>query len=295
MGKSQQLRIHDVEEAYSLVDECRELWADAAAWQEHLVRGACRLTRMAVGQYNEQRLATDLKSTDILDETFGGEWRDASARECVMRMYRDHANRASFFPRCMRLASQALLGSDATAMRRHLRPDAEWYRSFVYNEYRRPAYVDDLILSFGFNPRSDSVVMIAVNQDVSDRAPTTRAASMLSLLTRRVAPLVGTTLATKAQHGVHQLSPRLRQMLERILAGDSEKQAARRLCLQPTTVHEYIGELYRRFHVESRGELMAYFVSRRPRTLHDGPTPAPRNGQPARSPARRPAHGSAVP
>jgi hypothetical protein len=63
-------------------------------------------------------------------------------------------------------------------------------------------------------------------------------------------------------------------MLERILAGDAEKQAARELGLRPTTVHEYIGELYRRFHVESRGELMAYFVSRRPRPFHDAPTPA---------------------
>jgi DNA-binding CsgD family transcriptional regulator len=268
MGRSQRLRIDDVEDVYTLVEECRELWADAAAWQEHLVRGACRLTRMAVGQYNEQRLAPDLTSTDILDETFGGEWRDASARECAMRMYRDHANRAAFFPRCMRLASQALRGSDATAVRRHLRPDEEWYRSFVYNEYRRPAYMDDLILSFAFNPNSGSVIMLAVNQDVSDRAPTARAASILSLLTHRVAPLVGTALATKAQHGAHQLSPRLRQILERILAGDAQKEAARQLGLHPTTVHHYVGELYRRFNVESRSQLMAYFVSRRPGSSH---------------------------
>ena len=273
MGKSVRLRIEEIESVYRLVNECRELWADADAWQDHLVAGACRLTRMAVGQYNEQRLALDLQSTEILDETFGGEWRDASARECVMRMYREHANRASFFPRCMRLASQALVGSDATAMRRDLRDDADWYRSLVYNEYRRPAQIDDLILSFGFNPRSGSVVMLAMNQDVSDRAPTDRAAGVLSLLTRSIAPLVGTTLTTRVQRGSHQLSPRLRQTLDALLAGDSEKQIATRLGLRGTTVHEYIGALYRLFDVESRGELMAYFLRRRPLPACDAQTP----------------------
>jgi DNA-binding NarL/FixJ family response regulator len=57
-----------------------------------------------------------------------------------------------------------------------------------------------------------------------------------------------------------QLSPRLRQTLDRLLAGDSEKQIAKSLDLSQNTVHVYIKELYRRCEVGSRGELLSRFV-----------------------------------
>lgn len=58
-----------------------------------------------------------------------------------------------------------------------------------------------------------------------------------------------------------QLAPRVYQTLQRLLAGDSEKQIAARLKLSPHTVHVYIKTLYRHFEVNSRGELLARFVS----------------------------------
>jgi DNA-binding CsgD family transcriptional regulator len=264
MVKSKHLRLGDIESVFQLVGECRELWADADAWQIHLLQGACRLTGTAVGHYNEQRLSPDLKHTEILDESFCGGWRDAAARECMFRMYTRTTNRAAFFPRCARLAGQALLGQEATALRPDMRPDRDWYRSAFFNEYRRPAFVDGFILSFSLNTTTGSVVMITTNQDVSDAQPTPHANATLSLLTRQIAPLVGTVLTTRRQHGLRGLSPRLRQTLDRLLTGDSEKEIATRLALSRTTVHDYIGALYRHFHVASRGELMAYFLRRRP-------------------------------
>ena len=59
------------------------------------------------------------------------------------------------------------------------------------------------------------------------------------------------------------LSPRMRQTLERLLAGDSEKEIAARLRLSPHTIHVYVKTLYRRFDVCSRGELAARFITRR--------------------------------
>ena len=56
------------------------------------------------------------------------------------------------------------------------------------------------------------------------------------------------------------LSPRLRQTLTRLLAGDSEKQVARHLDLSKNTVHVYVKALYRHYNVNSRGELLAKFV-----------------------------------
>jgi DNA-binding NarL/FixJ family response regulator len=57
-----------------------------------------------------------------------------------------------------------------------------------------------------------------------------------------------------------RLAPRVRQTLERLLAGDSEKQIASHLGLSRNTVHCYVKSLYRRYRVCSRGELLARFV-----------------------------------
>ena len=58
------------------------------------------------------------------------------------------------------------------------------------------------------------------------------------------------------------LSPRLQQTLQSLLAGDSEKQVARKLGLSPHTVHVYVKKLYRRYGVSSRAELLAKWVAR---------------------------------
>jgi DNA-binding NarL/FixJ family response regulator len=58
------------------------------------------------------------------------------------------------------------------------------------------------------------------------------------------------------------LSPRQEQTLHLLLKGDSEKQVARKLELSKHTVHVYVKELYRRFEVSSRAELLAKHVKR---------------------------------
>jgi DNA-binding CsgD family transcriptional regulator len=52
----------------------------------------------------------------------------------------------------------------------------------------------------------------------------------------------------------------MRQTLQRLLVGDSEKQIARCLGLSRNTIHVYVKALYRGFGVSSRGELLAKFV-----------------------------------
>jgi DNA-binding NarL/FixJ family response regulator len=59
---------------------------------------------------------------------------------------------------------------------------------------------------------------------------------------------------------IPRLSRRMRQTLERLLAGDSEKQIAAALSLSPHTVHVYVKALYKSFKVNSRGELLSRFV-----------------------------------
>jgi DNA-binding NarL/FixJ family response regulator len=56
------------------------------------------------------------------------------------------------------------------------------------------------------------------------------------------------------------LSPRMRQTLDRLLVGDSEKQIANHLGLSRHTVHVYVKAIYKGFGVSSRGELLSKFV-----------------------------------
>ena len=53
------------------------------------------------------------------------------------------------------------------------------------------------------------------------------------------------------------LPPRLKQTLEALVAGQSEKQVAAKLQLSRHTIHNYVKALHQRFDVSSRGELLA--------------------------------------
>ncbi len=56
------------------------------------------------------------------------------------------------------------------------------------------------------------------------------------------------------------LGPRVSQIMDRLLAGDGEKQVAAALGISQHTVHDHVKRLYKRFGVCSRSELLARFV-----------------------------------
>ena len=58
------------------------------------------------------------------------------------------------------------------------------------------------------------------------------------------------------------LTPRAAETLRHLLAGDSEKEVARRMHLSPHTVHGHVKALYRRFGVSTRAELLAHHLRR---------------------------------
>jgi DNA-binding CsgD family transcriptional regulator len=56
------------------------------------------------------------------------------------------------------------------------------------------------------------------------------------------------------------LSRRMRQTLELLVRGDSERQIALKLKISQHTVHVYVKQIYKRFNANSRGELLARFI-----------------------------------
>lgn len=90
----------------------------------------------------------------------------------------------------------------------------------------------------------------------NDADPTTEQRKLVADFCR----LVGARFSRSSVAAIPGLSSRHVQTLERLLAGDSEKQAAARLGVTRNTVHVYVTALYRHFNVSSRGELLARFV-----------------------------------
>ena len=72
--------------------------------------------------------------------------------------------------------------------------------------------------------------------------------------------MIGHSYSAPKPDPIAGLTPRHVQTLQRLLAGDSEKQIARHLGVSHHTVHVYVKALYRHFDVSSRGELLARFV-----------------------------------
>lgn len=262
MGQACHLRLRDVAAAYRIVNECRELWSDPAAWRQHLVEGASRLTGMTVAHYAEASIPARTSTPRFLCHAVAGfpqgsDWKFYQASLVA------YPNIFDFFLGSQRLLNSLVAGKPAVALREELCPDRQWYRSEVYNEFRRPVRGDGNAISVAGQSLSN-FTQLDVNQNSGDAGPTERTKRQLALLHRLIEPLIGVELATEHQRGVHGLSPQLRATLERMLAGDSEKRIAAQLGVRHATVHEYVGKIYRHFRVKSRPELMAYFIRRRP-------------------------------
>jgi DNA-binding CsgD family transcriptional regulator len=164
----------------------------------------------------------------------------------------------------------ALLRSDAsvvTLRRTDVIDDSMWYRSDHFNEVRRPLGFGESIYAKLTTPDGRRL-KLSFHRESNDLPFTQRHAELLHVFNENLARLyVATASAVSVAHrpprpGNHipDLPQRLRPVLQRLLAGDAEKQAARTLGLSPHTVHQYTKALYRTFGVNSRGELLARFV-----------------------------------
>lgn len=256
------LRLCDIRLAYEIVNECRELWADPAAWRQHLVEGAARLTGMTLGHYAEALIVRPdstprFSCHTAADLPRGSDWK---VYEASLAEYPDIFD---FFIGSKRLLNNLAPGKLAAALREELCSDSDWYASKVYNEFRRPIRADDNAISV-FRHDEQLYTVLDTNQNSGDARMTECTKRQLAFLHGLVGPLVGTELATEHQHSVHGLTPQLRATLTRLLAGDSEKKIAAHLGIREATANEYVGKLYRHFGVHSRAELMAYFIRRRP-------------------------------
>ncbi len=256
MSKSQALRGQDVQAVYEIVNECRDLGCDAREWLQHLARQLRSLLALRActtgegwGPGNGQGPTLPLMLEAGLDAAALALFRHYAASGAVGR---DPAWVFSW--QCP--APWAVLAPERLVGKR------TWLTSDVYNDYYRPARCDHQLLSYHVLPGADARFYVSLWRAADMPRFGRRDRALIGLVQQTFGPLLGGPLATARDPGLSGLAPRLRQTLHALLEGDSEKQAALRLGVSASTVHEYVTGLYRHFGVASRAELLACFLRR---------------------------------
>ena len=243
-------------------------WDDPQGWREHLLHGACSLLNAKVGmmltehegrRYHFGRLA--VTSVVGVPEHMTS-LVQPSISQMQNRDYQDVSD--NFFPGLTRLYEDFLRQGWVTISRCQVTSEAAYHAAPYYLNFRRQLDCDDFLVSIRMVdvPRRPEGITIDRAHGAEGFGP--REIAILKLLHDEVGALVGVRLATEEHLCRDGLSKRLRETLSFLLQGLSEKQVAGELDLSFKTAHEYVGILYKHFHVSSRGELMAYFIRREP-------------------------------
>lgn len=269
MSSSQRVRLRDMRDIHRLIAECCELGADAAAWQQHMLAGCLRLVDAQVGMTGGGRwLGPDDVFEPLSFQDRG--WSTVAERNVFLHYMTTHGpSRDIAFHALYPLRGRRLVHRT----RRELIDDATWYGSDQFNEYHRVSRIDDFINSMCQVPGAASEVTVLGIYRAVGKAPfCARESRMMRIFHDELAGKCQTVLARATAPRRPALSPRMRQTLERLLQGHSEKQLARLLGISRPTAHQYVTALYRHFEVASRSELMAHFLRRGVAPPDDQPT-----------------------
>lgn len=158
---------------------------------------------------------------------------------------------------------------------RDVMPDAAAeHRHANFMDLKAAGRLQDGVVSFyRTGPDADRIVGFGLHRFGRSRDLSAREVAMAALAVREVERLVARGHLVLAPAPPPELSPRLRQILDRLLAGRTPKRIARELNLSVWTVREHVQRLYKFYGVASREELTARFV-----TAVDGtPQPAANN------------------
>jgi DNA-binding CsgD family transcriptional regulator len=219
-------------------DQCRHLSASVGS-----MVGACVTMCLEIeGVPHAPRIV------DVYDQG----WSDAGTRKHFVAYVANQAHRQD--PLALGISNASRPGQVVTRARRQLVEDKAWYQSEHVDEYRHPSGLDDCIYSIFVGPRMSRC--LSMHRPWNGKPFTERDRALVHVLHTECAALLEKNADLAI---VETLNRRLRQTLEGLVRGLSEKQLADELALSQHTLHGYVKTLYRRLGVSSRGELHARF------------------------------------
>jgi DNA-binding CsgD family transcriptional regulator len=259
MGRSQRLKLGELCRAAELLGEVIEFGRDATVWRPHFLRGICALVGGQVVLSLDCEGASPGGTPSLVSPLDLG-WESQETRN---RFYQYFARgEVSSDPAAIALFDRMQRTRFLTVRRRDLVDDESWYGSPTVYDARRSGNVDDFVCSaVSLVPGIlQGFIVYRAWGDKPFELRQRRLARFTHLLLLRALHVRMSDRSTSMN--ITELSPRLRQTLDLLVAGDGMKQIAMKLGISHHTVNDYIKALYKRAGVGSRTELVNQFRAR---------------------------------
>jgi DNA-binding CsgD family transcriptional regulator len=236
------LRLSSVRRAFRLIGEVRELGQDPHAWRMHLVRKLCKLINAEVVVASEFHfLAT--RAPGVMRVVDLGWGSDVEGNVWEIRTEREDATPESYKVTAETPASAPPQADETVPV--PVRPAQPVYGGTYF------------VMSQVQVPHANAIDRLAAHR-IHGQAPFTPPEHrLLRLIHIELGRLWRREALRRAGDPKNALPPRMKQTLDELLSGASEKQIAAKLGISPHTVHNYVKALHQRFEVSSRGELLA--------------------------------------
>lgn len=215
-----------------LIDGCRDRGDDYFVWMRHYVEGLGRILRADAATTGQIEIINTQKSAGAR----GGDDRPQG--------------REYFIPSDVDAATLERCRSDA---RHTMYSAAELVCALRGHELTAAAPI---------SVRSDLCQVAVFVRDAGGFPFDEYDLVVLRCASEILAPALEDSLANLHDRVPSELAPRVRQVLSRILLGEGDKQIAANLEISIYTVNQYIKELFARYSVRSRTELMSRWIKR---------------------------------
>ncbi|HEY7388072.1 MAG TPA: LuxR C-terminal-related transcriptional regulator [Bryobacteraceae bacterium] len=255
-----QIALPDAHQAFEILGECRELWADPREWRRHLLRRLAELTHCRVAFCLELadeggRIGDHLLSAEDVG------WETGRERRILVEGLTEVP--LSFSLLWNAFASALTSRRELTALQPALIDQRRWQASEMYDRYIRPTRIGEGLMSAIRIERSETWDHWCICNDRGDPPPGPRERQLVALIHEQIARMYGRELTTWRDRSLKGLTPRRREVLRLLLDGRPEKEIAWAMGRTQPAIHEHIEYLYRHFGVNSRAQLAAYFLRRR--------------------------------
>jgi DNA-binding CsgD family transcriptional regulator len=247
------IRVHRVRAAVSLMGEAREVGLGTEAARRHLVDGLLGLLGCAVGgAVHDTCYGLGLKG-GIAEATLAGFDRQ------IIDVFRAHHTEGSDFNPFHAAMMRQLgdVGQVLTSTNGEIVSGEEWDGSAWINEYVRPARVDHFV---GSVRRIDEATCMGFGfmRASGDRPFSEEDREVLHLVH------LGVGRFFEAPSPRALLTPRMRDTLDVLLSGATDKEIAGELAISPHTVRQYVKSILRAYGVSNRSQLIVRAGVRRP-------------------------------
>jgi hypothetical protein len=252
--RSERLRNCDVRQIFRLLGELKELGRDPSRWRAHLLVEILPMIGARVGLAGEHFISPDNPADTRLVGIVEHGWLPHE-----MDIFHEYARTGAFANDPLHAYTQTRLHRSYTRRRREMVADETWYASPLVSDVRRRCNVDDVIHSRQNLPQPGWDHFLSLMRSWGEKPFGARERWMVNLLHREL----GRLWRQVDREPLMKLPMRLRQTLDLILSGYSEKEIANMLCLSTHTVHDFARRLYRWFGVNSRSQLLGEPTCRR--------------------------------